>query len=154
MLEGKSASEIMNLPQSEIRGKKVPTTYYYRNGHGKVISLTEEIAFEQHRLHPKFYGSSKDLNALGFSMSEAIAKFLEENVSNPSPPPDRRKMAQNYNPNQMGNNQEVAELKKQLAEQSKILKQIQQNGLHNEGKKEQDKGSNGNSGTTPQGKTS
>lgn len=72
--------------------QKGKTTYYYRNAYGKVISLSKEVAFEQHNLHPEFLGSSDDLRRTGWSLTEAIAKHLKENVPNPTLPSDERKI--------------------------------------------------------------
>jgi len=127
--------------------KKSPPTYYYRNHHGKVISLTEEIALEQHKQHPEYFGSSDDLCRTGFDMLEMIASHLKKNVSNPKPPPDKRRVG-NYNPRTKSDT-EVQFLKNEVEKLKKIV-----NGQYNQEQKNQIQGSNGSIGTTPQGNAS
>lgn len=67
-------------------------SFYYRNNHGKVVVLSEEIAFEQHSQHPEFLGCSEDLKTAGYDQLEAIGKFFKENVPNPTPPRDMRRL--------------------------------------------------------------
>jgi hypothetical protein len=55
------------------------TTFYYKNKHGRLIALSEEIAAEQHKLHT-YIGNSEDLKALDFSAEKAIEEALTKNA--------------------------------------------------------------------------
>ena len=138
--------------------KKRPPTYYYRNQHGKVISLTEEIALEQHKQHPEYLGSSEDLDKTGFNMLEAIASHLKKNVSNPKPPPDKRRVGNAKNTLSSTGNIEVKALKKEIEELKKIikngLKSGLKNGLYNQKPETKIEGNSGDAGKAPQGNTS
>jgi hypothetical protein len=138
---------IMDLPQSDIQFKKKQPVYYYRNSHGKVVSLSEDIAFEQHRLHPQYFGSSKDLEIYGYNPLEAIASFLKENVTVPSMPPDNRHVG--FQDKKKDNSVEVQDLKSQIEE----LKKLIING-NNKVQKPENQGVSGDNGTTQQGNAS
>ena len=131
--------------EGDIRIKKHRPTYYYRNNHGKVVSLSEDVALEQHRIHPKYYGSSDDLQRTGFDISEAMAKHLEENVQNPQSPPDKRKVT-NYSPGRVGSGVDVSQIREQVKQE--ILTELKNEALK---QKTEDKGNNGDTGKTPKG---
>lgn len=99
--------------EGDIQIKAHKPVYYYRNNHGKVVVLSEDIALEQHRAHPEFLGSSEDLKRTGFNINEAIAKHLKEKVQNPQLPPDKRKF-KNYGPEQVGSGVDMGQIKEQM----------------------------------------
>lgn len=68
-------------------------TFYYRNHHGRVVTVDEEHAVEQHNLHPAYLGNSDDLERLRFSIDEATGRFLEANVRESEQPRDLRKIS-------------------------------------------------------------
>lgn len=136
----------MDLPQTDIQFKSKKPVYYYRNQHGKVISLSEDIAFEQHRFHKEYFGSSKDLERCGYNPLEAIASFLKENVIVPQLPPDNRHIGFKEKKNNGG---EVEDLKQQIEE----LKKLVLNG-NNKVQKPENQGVSGDNGTTQQGNAS
>jgi len=121
--------------------------YYYRNHHGKVIALNEDVAFEQHHLHPEYLGSSEDLIRTGYDPLEAIAKHLKENVSNPAPPPDKRKVT-NYTERKPDIN--ISQLREQIKQE--LLREIQY-GIRNEKQKTENEGVNRGDDQTSSGET-
>lgn len=124
----------MPLPSFDSPAQPRKKVYYYRNSHGKVISLDEDIAFEQHLLHPEFLGSSADLIKTGFNFNEMIAKHLKENIVNPTPPVDKRKITNYSIPSQP--TVDIDALKEQLKQE--LLKEIK-NGLHTQEQKNETK---------------
>src|SRR3990172_9274008 len=81
----------MNYEEQRAKWKPTPKTYYYRNVHGKVIAVNENVDFEQYNIHKKYYGNSDDLRRAGYNELEAIADYLEKNITNPTYPIDTRK---------------------------------------------------------------
>jgi len=101
-----------------IKIKPIRKVYYYRNNHGKVISLDEDVALEQHNLHPEFFGSSEDLSRTGFNINELIAEHLKKHVKNPELPPDKRRVTNFPTPEKV----DVQALKEELRQE--ILKEL------------------------------
>lgn len=138
-------------------------TFYYRNNHGKVVCLSEEIAFEQHNKHKEFLGCSEDLKRTGYDQLEAIAKHFKENVSNPTSPRDLRKMRfQGGEWSVVGSQEQTAQQTQpspnQFMEWAKnnkeVLKQLLKEDGNNQGEKTKVEGVSGKDEQTPQGSSS
>ena len=109
------------------KGTFVPKkkVYYYRNNHGKIVSLDEDIAFEQHNQHPKYYGNSDDLFKSGWNYLEAMAAHLEKNCANPTLPRDNRKVGNGQKaqaPNQVSETDVLAYILKNKDQIKELLK--------------------------------
>lgn len=136
----------------KLQVKPKSRTFYYRNRHGKVVALQEEVAAEQHNKHQKYLGNSDDLKKIGYNRREQLGKYLEENedIIDKEPPQDQRRELRTKNGTYLKGQKQKPQKSNQEIDIEKLVQQrvkeelskIKNNGQENT---QQNKGNSGQS---------